>query len=253
VNEYWDGVVEHYEGFQVLQAKLVSLGLDDSNKAVARHLSMSLLDDVLVAAGGVENAVERLRDVKSRIVTWVEENNVEPDSDRDLGIAFDGTVDAWYSLVDALVWGRTFYERLERRRSPQAPTARRNQGLVPAIATTGLEKRANELLRDLRHGPIGEMRTVTNFTLHSAMPQNPLSGARLTPSGQIVLPFPDEVNEWVGHWHLFEWSNGRDGFNVVEEMWSSVQFFMDELLDAFEQHDPQVRITSTVVASETTS
>jgi hypothetical protein len=85
------------------------------------------------------------------------------------------------------------------------------------------------------------------------MPQNPLSGARLTPSGQIVLPFPDEVNEWVGHWHLFEWSNGRDGFNVVEEMWSSVQFFMDELLDAFEQHDPQVRITSTVVASETTS
>jgi hypothetical protein len=58
--EYWDPDPTHYEGWKQLRDRLTALGRTPTKRDLAYDLVSHLLDDVIVAAGGVEHAIMRL-------------------------------------------------------------------------------------------------------------------------------------------------------------------------------------------------
>jgi len=234
--EYWLLDSTEYEGSAELGLRYAALGRRVSKRELALRLSGNLLDDVLVAAGGVEHAIEVLRRAVEGIGLWIEEQEVKADHLPWVGISTEATKEAWYALADVVSWARIFEERLER---PSFRKKGRNQGLVPAIRPVRLRKRAVQLLDHLRGGPIGETRFVANFTLHAALVQSPFSGARLDSSGVITLLIPDAPVAPIAHWDLFTWNDERDGIAFAECLWQAVQEFVDDLLTAFEKAVPK--------------
>jgi hypothetical protein len=235
-SEYWDLKAEHYRGWESLRDRLKALGGRPSKREIALDLSTNLLNDVVVAAGGVEYAVLRLRVLKRQIEREVRRHKIVPTPGIPHGYASGSTIEAAYAFADLLTWMRAVVERLER---PSKVKGIPNQGLVPALRPKRLRKRAEELLDDLKSGPVGHTRNLANFTLHSAMLRSPQSGVDLEPSGRARLPIPDTPSRPVDHWLLLEWQQGRDGFEVAEELWRCVQTFVDDLLDAFENAVPR--------------
>lgn len=59
-SEYFDPDPSHYEGCEQLRARYAALGRTLQDSELAYDLAGHLLDDVLVAAGGVEAAIERM-------------------------------------------------------------------------------------------------------------------------------------------------------------------------------------------------
>ena len=71
------------------------------------------------------------------------------------------------------------------------------------------------------------------------MLRHPYSGALLDPSGAVRLPMPDAPPRGIANWYLFTWVDDRDGVAFAEELWLSVQDFIDALLTAFEKAVPR--------------
>ena len=131
-------------------------------------------------------------------------------------------------------------ERLDRRAIQQSGTAAPpRQGLVPALKPARLKKRVDKLMTEFRSGPIGETRFLANFTLHSALIRNPNSGARLDQNGKVTLPIPDKQVGRISNWKLLTWNDRRDGIVFAEELWTSVETFMEGLIEAFERAVPR--------------
>lgn len=231
--EYWDDEPTHYEAWSDLRA----LGRAEmSGHRLAYALSSNLLRDVLVAAGGVEHAIEALRSAVADLAKWVSDEGLKADAGISLGLAHDAAAEAWYSFADVISWSRILEERLDR--PPFQKKGLRNQGLVPALKPAELSKRVGTLLNELRSGPLGETRFLTNFTLHSSLVKHPFSGAQLLPSGQVALHIPDVQTKPISHWDMLTWEEHRDGIAFAEELWTSIQNFIDELLAVFEQSVP---------------
>ena len=55
----------------------------------------------------------------------------------------------------------------------------------------------------------------------------------------MTLPIPDSPAHPINHWYLFTWNDGRDGIAFAEEVWNSIQVFIDDLLNAFEKAVPK--------------
>jgi hypothetical protein len=138
-----------------------------------------------------------------------------------------------------ITWARAVEERLDRRPPSRHSGKMRNQGLVPALKPLRLKKRVELLVKQLRAGPVGECRLLANFTLHDALVRNPFAGAQLTADGAMTLPIPDPPAHPINHWYLFTWNDGRDGIAFAEEVWKSIQVFIDDLLNAFEKAVPK--------------
>jgi hypothetical protein len=235
-SEYWDLKAEHYRGWESLRDRLKALGRKSSKREIALDLSRDLLNDVVVAAGGVENAVLRLRTTKRQIEREIRRANLKPTAGVPHGYSSASTVEASYAFADLLTWTRAVVERLDR---PSKQTGVPNQGLVPALRPKRLSSRAVELLTDLRSGPVGRTRTLANFTLHSAMLRSPQSGVNVEPSGRVRLPIPDRPSKPVDHWLLLEWTEESGGFELAEEIWGCIQIIVDGLLEAFERAVPR--------------
>jgi hypothetical protein len=167
---------------------------------------------------------------------------VEPAVYRSLGFGSvaAATIDqALYAFGDVITWARAVEERLDRRPPSRHSGKMRNQGLVPALKPLRLKKRVELLVKQLRAGPVGECRLLANFTLHAALVRNPFVGAQLTADGAVTLPIPDPPAHPINHWYLFTWNDGRDGIAFAEEVWKSIQVFIDDLLNAFEKTVPK--------------
>jgi hypothetical protein len=235
--EYWDLDPTHYEGWSELRDRHAALGRRRANNDLAVELSDHLLDDVLVAAGGVEHAIESLRSAVAELKGSVAEHGLQATTETALGLGHEAATEAWYAYADVISWARMLEERLDRPARPRSNL--RRQGLVPALKPARLTNRVRALLDQLRRGPVGETRYFANFTLHAALVRHPLSGAVLDPSGAVRLPIPDPPGRRVAHWYLLTWSQGRDGITFAEELWQSIQDFVDALLDAFENAVPK--------------
>lgn len=235
--ELWDSDPTHYEGWSELRDRLVALGRKPTRRMLAYYLSDHLLDDVLVAAGGVENAIGQLRSAIAELERWVAEQGIRATPGIPYGLGHDASTAAWYAFADVISWARALEERLDRRPVDKKKFPR--QGLLPAIKPKRLKKRVTALVESLRRGPVGETRPLANFTLHAAMVRHPYSGASLEPSGAVSLPIPDTPPHGVANWYLFTWIDNRDGVAFAEKLWLSVQDFIEALLTAFEKAVPR--------------
>src|SRR5262249_28584630 len=113
------------------------------------------------------------------------------------------------------------------------------QGLLPAIKPTRLRNRCKKLFLDLQSGQVGQSRTLVNFILHTALANHPYSGVRVDEVGSITLPVPDLPNQRVGHWYLLTLPGEQDGIVLAEQIWDSVQRFVEGLIGAFEKSVPR--------------
>ncbi len=235
--EYWKGDPGLYEGFEQLEVRLRALGRKTRKADVAYHLTSHLLTDVLVAAGGVENSSLRLRTAVDDLKAYVSKHQLSASHGIPLGLGHPAAVTAWYAFSDVLTWSRTVVERMER-----PPGDRRKfpkQGLLPALKPKRLHSRCEKLLATLRDGPVGQSRNLANFVLHTALVRHPHTGAQLELSGSITLPVPDLPRQQVSHWYLLTWKAEQDGLALADEIWLSVQIFVDGLIDAFERSVPK--------------
>jgi len=142
---------------------------------------------------------------------------------------------AWYEFANLLTWARGLEDRLDRK----GHGLPHRQGLVPAIKPARLRTRTEGLLIDLRSGPMKETRFLANFTLHSALVRSPSSGAKLDGHARLTMPIPDQPVSPIQHWKLLTWHDKRDGLVFAEELWSSIESFMDDLIAAFENAVPR--------------
>lgn len=235
--EYWNSDPKQYEGYDQLDSRLRALGRRPRRSDLAYQLTNHLLDDVLVAAGGVEDSIMRLRVAIAELHSWIEENDLKADVGIPHGLSHATAVTAWYAFSSLLTWGRTVIERMERppgdrKRFPK-------QGLVPALRPKRLRAKCERLLADLRASPVGQSRNLANFVLHTALVRHPYAGVQLEPSGSITLPVPELPSQQIAHWYLLSWHRQGDGLALAEEMWKAIQHFVNELIAAFEVATPR--------------
>ena len=243
-SEHWDPTADNYEGAVALRdrkrraAKTRALRLQRPHGRVtkwevASDLSGFLLSDVVLAAGGVELAVERLRLAKSRLEAIAAEHGYFGPN---VSLADGASVEATYAFAELLVWVRSIEERLKRKPRGKLP---RKQGLVPALRPKRLRKQVEAAASQFTTSAAGDCRLLANFSLHGALVRNPFSGVEIDEAGRARLPCPDVPTTPVAHWYLLTWTDGRDGFVVAEDAWASVQTLIDHLLTAFETHVPK--------------
>jgi hypothetical protein len=235
--EYWDPDPMHYEGWEQLRDRLMALGRTSTKRELAYDLASHLLDDVIVAAGGVERAITKLREAVAELRGYASDHGIKAKDGIPHGLGHKAAAEAVYAFSDVLSWSRTVVERLERqpgdkRRFPK-------QGLIPALKPKRLRKRCEKLLSQLKSGPVGQARSLANFMLHSGLVRHPFSGVEIYSDGDVVLPIPDAPIRAVSHWYLLTWSQKRDGFALAEELWRTLQSSVDGLIEAFERSVPK--------------
>jgi hypothetical protein len=235
--ETWILDPTRYQGHDELRARAAAVGRHWTKRDLAYELAENLLSDVLGAAGGVEHSIFALREAIGRAQAWSDQITPRPTPmSVPHGISDASVVDAWYEFANLLSWARVLEERLDRR--PDKRSLPR-QGLAPALKPVRLKKRVDKLLADLRAGPIGETRSLANFTLHSVLIRSPISGAQLDQDGKVTLPIPDRQVGPISHWKVLTWSDHRDGIVFAEDLWASVETFMAGLIEAFERAVPK--------------
>ena len=235
--EYWKADPSLYEGFEQLEARLLSLGRKTRKADVAYRLTSHLLTDVLVAAGGVENSVLRLHAAVEDLKAYVSKHQLTATHGIPLGLGHPAAVTAWFAFSDVLSWSRTVIERMERSAGDRRKFPK--QGLLPALKPKRLHTRCGKLLATLRNGPVGQSRNLANFVLHTALVRHPHTGAQLELSGSITLPVPDLPRQQVSHWYQLTWQADQDGLALANEIWLAVQEFIDSLLSSFERSVPK--------------
>lgn len=235
--EYWKTDPSLYEGFEPLDSRLRALGRKTRKAYVVYHLTSSLLSDVLVAAGGVENSILRLRVAVAELEAYASTHGLRATNGPRHHLGHPAATTAWYAFVDLLTWSRTVTERMERSAGNNKKFPM--QGLFPALKPKRLSKRCQKLLETLLEGPVGRSRKLANFALHTALVQHPNSCVQIDASGSVTLPVPDFPNGQVSHWYLLTWNQEQDGLALAEDIWLSVQDFVDGLIDAFERAVPK--------------
>lgn len=234
--EYWDLVATNYDGYEALKNRHLALGRKQSDRYIASQLSRFLLDDALVAAGGVERAHDAFQASIVEVNASIAQNEIAYDPERPTGLGGPATQDAWYAFADLISWARAFEERLDRR-----PFVRRlrHQGLVPSLKPKRLRQRAERALSVLREGPVGQARNLTNFSLHAALVRNPMSGVVVAADGKARLPMPGPVTDPVHHWYALIWNQDCDAVTVADAIWQSVAQCLDDIIIAFELSVPK--------------
>src|SRR5206468_3065836 len=74
--EYWDLDPKHYEGWEELRDRMAALGRSSTRRGLACDLASHLLDDVIVAAGGVERAITTLREALAVLKGYVRDHGI---------------------------------------------------------------------------------------------------------------------------------------------------------------------------------
>ena len=160
--EHWRSDASEYEGWEQLRDRLKALGRKATKRQLAYMLASQSLEDVILAAGGVERAIMSLRKSVSELTAEATKHNLLATNNVPSGFAHEAAVELWYAFFDILFWTRTFEERLDRG-SVDKRNFPRNQGLVPSINQKRLRKRCDELLKELRDGPVGKARPLANL------------------------------------------------------------------------------------------
>jgi len=235
--ELWKWDVALYESADGITASLKRSGRPLDDDTILFHATHTLLADVVDAAGGFEGSVTRLRTALDRAqkqyIEWSATTGESPDGG---GMMDPTTEDAWYAVEESLVWARTLDDRL--RRSAADRQRYPDQGLIPALADGPRRDAVIAARARLRAGSLKEARYLSGLNLHMQSMQAGSKGARVR-SGRVLLPFPDKVNEPISHRWQLTFNDDRDALSFADHLMESIELFMDEMLEAFEQHLPQ--------------
>jgi hypothetical protein len=235
--ELWKWDVALYESVDGITASLQRSGKPVDEGTILFHATHSLLADVVDAAGGLEGAVTRLHKALDRAqeqcIEWSTTTGELPEGG---GITNEATENAWYALEEALIWARTLEDRLRR----EAADKRRypDQGLIPALADGPRRDAVIAARARLLNAGLEEARHLAGLNLHMQSVQAGSKGARVH-AGRVLLPFPDRVNQRISHRWQLTFTTNRDARSFIDHLMESVELFMDEMLDAFEQHLPE--------------
>jgi hypothetical protein len=136
-----------------------------------------------------------------------------------------------------LSWARRLDDRL-RRNSSNHKRWPADQGLIPALADG---PRRDAVIR-ARSRPltasVQEARHLSNLSLHMQSTEVGTRSARVV-NGRLFVRFPDRVTEPVSHRWQLTYNDGRDACAVANEIMASVERFMDEMINAFEDNVPE--------------
>ena len=210
--EYWDPDPTQYEGYEQLRERMAALGRTSTKCDLVDYLASHLLDDVIVAAGGVERAITKLREALTGLKDYVRDHGIKTkDGMPPVGLIHEAATEALYAFSEVLSWSRTVVERLER--PPPSPINKKKfpkQGLIPALRPKRLRKRCENLFRELQSGPVAAEHDPPESSLFTAhyIP-DPFSGVQVDSAGAIALPIPDAPIRRVTHWYLLTWNHGR--------------------------------------------
>jgi hypothetical protein len=235
--ELWKWDVTLYESGDGIKASLNRSGRPLDEDSILFHATHSLLADVVDAAGGLEGSIMRLHTAMDRAqkqyIEWSATTGELPDGG---GMMDSTTEDAWYALEESLVWARTLDDRL--RRPPVDRRRYPDQGLIPALAD-GLRREAVIAARArLLTTGANEARYLSGLNLHMQSIQAGSKGGPVR-SGRVLLPFPDKVDGSISHRWQLTFNDDRDALSFADHLMESVELFMDEMLEAFEQHVPE--------------
>lgn len=233
--ELWAADPACYEGSEQLRKRYDTLGRKYDDRTIVERLSQSLLDDVLVAAGGIERAMAFLHLAIADLQRWVVDTSFPPVTRAPVGLGHEAATEGWYAFTDILIWSRSLLERLDR--NPYRTPGPR-QGLIPALAPGSLKEAARSHFENLLSGPVGTIPRFGNFSLHVGLLQHPWTGAKLDSLGNVTMPMPNPTEHQIAHWLQLSWDGERDAIGFAEELWLQVQGFVDALLDAFEEAIP---------------
>lgn len=203
-------------------------------------MTRELLPEVMYAAGGVEREFGLFQAAMANVtlstqesatrppysspdVKWPLGKNVSPKSMRDVS----------YGFTNMLTWVRSVEERTDRPYK-----AGERAGLLPALARGPLYDAVNTALEDLRT-VLRDSRFFANHALHSgAVPGGGTPRAEILPDGQIIARLPDPLPGPVLTWEEFKFTGNRDMLTYTTEVMSSVETFVEEVLEAFEVNRP---------------
>jgi hypothetical protein len=232
-------------------------GRSDAN--IHYHMVHGLVDEIFVAAGGIEREIRALKTAQAFAEAYaaVIPDPVPRPELRPMGVAPTGAaIDAAYATMNALTWIRTVQERVQRddpgdtgpwwlrwlRRSKlgrrfglSQPTATQEAGLLASLkggepkATIGTEfKRLLPKLRDARK--------FDNYVLHGgAVHGGGTPVFRMLPDRTVYFPFPDDPNtKRFFTWEQFTYEKERDALSYIEDQFDAIGTFIDSMLDAFD-------------------
>ncbi len=235
--ELWNLDVSHYETAEPLRERLRALGRSCEDRDLYHYLTRNQLTDVVIAAGGVEYSVERVRGLATNLLEQVSLWDVTIPAEHDVGIQTLDAVKLALTVSEVLFWVRSLVDRVQRRGDRRRGFG--EQGLLPALAPGDLKSKVAQIFQTLCAGEVGEARWLRNLTAHSSTITQPFGGLSLSADHRLLMPFPDRVNGHLAEPVLFTWEEGRDGFDFIENVWTSVQIFVDALLGEFESGVPE--------------
>jgi len=237
--ELWKRDVSRYESANGIRAALAGAGLEapDDNQ-ILYEATRSLINDVIDAAGGVEQAHARFHQALERadqtLSRWADQLG---DLREGAGMTDPSVEAAWYALEEMLIWARVMDDRLKR-----PPIDRRrytvDQGLVPALADGPRRDAIIQLRAQLLQSGGSEARYLSGLSLHMQSSQAGSKRARIR-SGKPVLPFPDRVSGPIGHRWQLQYEQGRDAATFADNLMTAITRFMGGMIATLEEHLPE--------------
>lgn len=239
-----------YKGWLKVAKRLDRKGCADRDPRY--YMTRHLVDEVLFAAGGLERELNSLKD---SVNSAQAHSDFIPGERRNPGagqskLVLNSALYATYAFINALTWGRSVRERVERndptekqvgflrsilqRKTKRPSPVRVSAGLLPSLADGQLKRRLQECLQELDPF-LQESRRMANYALHAGAPQGPSTPTfDMRSNGQVFLRIPDKGTKRVAVWDEFTYRDGRDAVSYIQTLFDAVARFVDQMLDAFD-------------------
>lgn len=199
-------------------------------------MTRDLLPELLYAAGGVEHEFSRIHCAMDEAGQWSAEIPTLGATAAQTFIAAPSLLTASYCFAQFLMWARAVQERVCR--PAKKPMPKGQLGLLPALQAGPLKEQIRAF-RNRLENVLGDVRLLANYALHAgAVPGGGTPHARIREDGHITMLVPDSISAPVATWAEFTYKQELDITECTSRVMTAVATFIDEVLDAFEEHRP---------------
>ncbi len=241
-------------------AKLAAANGGRDPHIIRVHMVRALVDEVVIAAGGIEREVQTLQAAHALAnadTGWIPNPVPRPEMGP-MGCGPPGAaLHSAYAAMNALTWIRTVQERIQRtdpvhtapwslqrfRRliagkwfSGSQPKRSEPAGLLAALKD-GVEPKTTIEAEFKKLGPkLKDARKFDNYVLHGgALHGGGTPHFHVRPDRTVYFPFPDNPNtRRIFTWEEFRYKQERDALSYFEDQFNAVATFIDSMLDAFD-------------------
>jgi hypothetical protein len=204
-------------------------------------LTRTLLQDVVHAAGGVEQSVGRVLhtlDASQRNVDEMAAANPEWDPATNAPLHFTLEPSLGWDYANLLTWVRSVEERIDRPGRRDEP---RRLGLLPALADAEVRDEVARLLAEFKKAVGGE-RELANYALHaSQLPSPGTPTGRIDDNGLLRFPIPDPSTKAVYIFGQFTYAQDRDLRTFAAQVLDETTKLVEGILAAFERANARIR------------